>query len=62
MAKETPTTEDAKKLLLADQEARKAACGKELEELMKKHGCTLDVSMILKNGQAPVTQLSIIAL
>lgn len=56
------STEEAKKTLLKDQEDRRLKCGKEIEEVLKKYNCSLDAYMVLRNGQQPLVQISILSL
>lgn len=46
----TLTPDKAKELLAREQQKRINACNKELQEVLTKYNCTLDVSMIIKPG------------
>lgn len=39
--------EEARRLLLAQQTAKTEACVKEIDAVLRKHGCSLDVSMLV---------------
>jgi len=41
------TVEEARRMLLQQQNARTEACVREVDAVLKKHGCALDVSMIV---------------
>lgn len=42
-----PTAEQARQILLQEQEAKTQACMQEVDAVLRKHGCSLDVSMIV---------------
>jgi hypothetical protein len=41
------TAEDARRILLQEQTAKTEACMREVDEVLRKHGCSLDVSMVV---------------
>lgn len=42
-----PTADEARQILLQEQEATTRACMQEVDNVLRKHGCSLDVSMIV---------------
>ena len=52
------TTAEARELLQAEQAERVNACRQELEALLDKHGCRLDVAVMLRtNSVTPHLQI-----
>lgn len=48
------TAEDARRILLQEQTAKTEACMREVDEVLRKHGCSLDVSMtVTTRGVTP---------
>lgn len=46
--------EDARRMLLQEQSAKTEACIREVDAVLKKHGCALDVSMtVTTRGVTP---------
>jgi hypothetical protein len=46
--------EDARRVLLAEQNAKMEACMREVDAVLRKHGCALDVSMnVTMRGVTP---------
>ena len=41
------TVEEARRMLLAEQNAKTEACVREVDAVLRKHGCALDVSMLV---------------
>ena len=41
------TVEEARRMLLAEQTAKTEACVREVDAVLRKHGCALDVSMLV---------------
>jgi len=58
---ETVTAEAAKLALEKDRQTRIAACTNEMNEILKKHNCTMDATMILKNGVVPQVQIIVLS-
>jgi hypothetical protein len=54
------TSEAARKVIEAADQKRVAACLEELEALLKKRRCRMEVSILLKAGQV-IPQLQIVA-
>lgn len=56
MADESQITEDQAKALLEEEKKKRVdACKKELEEVTKKHNCTLDVAIVVsQSGNTPI--------
>ena len=57
--KKDMSADKAKKVLERDIADRVSACQKDLNDVLQKHNCVLDVSMVLRAGVAPMAQLSI---
>ena len=54
------TAEEAKELIKADRVVRAESCGKELDEILKKYNCTMDITTIIRGGRI-IQKLDIIA-
>lgn len=55
------TEEELKQSLQEERKKRSEACTTELQALMDKHNCTLDVVTILRSGQSPLVQIEVVA-
>jgi hypothetical protein len=55
------TEEEMKQALSEERKKRADICSKELQELLEKHNCALDVATVIRSGQAPVMQIEILA-
>lgn len=49
--KEELTPEKAKELLAKEQAGKIANCQREIQAVLDKYGCALDINMILRAGQ-----------
>jgi hypothetical protein len=48
------SVDDARKMLLQEQNAKIEACAREVDAVLRKHGCSLDVSMTVSaRGSQP---------
>ncbi len=54
--------EKAKALLEQEKQQRAARCAEELDALLQRSGCRLDVAMVLKPGEAPAVVVQVVAL
>lgn len=54
--------DEAKKVLELDKRERADICAEEIETVLKKHRCEIDVGMLLKPNKNPAIQIQIIAL
>jgi hypothetical protein len=53
-AESKPTADEARQILLQEQEATTRACMQEVDNVLRKHGCALDVSMtVTTRGVTP---------
>ena len=58
---ETMTALDARRLLAQEQQSRVDACRAELEALLEKHQCRLDVTVLLRaNSVTPQIQFVVV--
>lgn len=46
-AAQTPTAEQARQILLQEQTAKQEACMQEVDAVLRKHECSLDVQMLV---------------
>lgn len=46
-AETKPTAEEARQILLQEQEVKTKTCMQEVDAVLRKHGCALDVSMVV---------------
>jgi len=53
------TAEEARLAIEADRRERAATCQRELAEVLAKHRCRLDVSVLLREGQV-IPQVAIV--
>ena len=53
-------TEEALAILLKERESREVRCLNEIDEVLKKHNCRLDVGILLKAGQV-IPQLTVVS-
>ncbi len=54
--------EKAKVLLEQEKQQRAERCKEELDALLQRPGCRLDVAMVLKPGEVPAVVVQIVAL
>lgn len=43
----TVTPDDARRVLLEEQQTKTAACQTDIDSVLRKHGCSLDVQMLV---------------
>lgn len=60
MENELTPTEQARVLLQKEREERVKTCQDEIQAVLDKHHCTLDVSVVLRVGQV-IPQVQVIA-
>jgi len=51
----------ARAMLEKERQERIQQCAAEIEAALQRHGCRLDVAMILRPGQAPMAQTQVVA-
>jgi hypothetical protein len=57
----TLTRADAIKAIQADRESRVKACGDELNALLDRHGCALEVLQVYRNGMPEPATIRLVA-
>ena len=46
-----PTSEEAREVLMQEQQANLQACRQEIDAVLEKHNCRLEAEMLLRAGQ-----------
>ena len=57
---EAISLEDAREVLMQDQQANLELCRREIDAILEKHNCRLEASVLLRAGQV-IPQVKIVA-